>query len=216
MEKCKIGYDGGLVTWISAKPTVWTPEVNYYTSGIMAEKFSIMRRTSCSSLSRVLSTRSSCFTSPTSPTSLSQDYENFIMCPATIRSDNMSEQAQGDLLQTQSQDDEQGWNPLPPELPWGKGVTGREFTLTSWKTEIAKCRRARTTWTLCKRRTGEAIPRAANFGKTDNSRAQSLNWDLWIGNQSPIRYRGSKFGSLKIRDETLLEVDMELFPGIWH
>ena len=111
-KKCKIGYDGGLVTWISAKPTVWTPEVNYYTSGIMTEKFNIMRRTSCSSLSRVLSTRSSCFTSPTSPTSLSQDYENFIMCPATIRSDNMSEQAQGDLLQTQSQDDEQRVKPV--------------------------------------------------------------------------------------------------------
>ena len=41
-----------------------------------ARKFSIMRRTSCSSLSRVLSTRSSCSTSPTSPTSLTQDYEN--------------------------------------------------------------------------------------------------------------------------------------------
>ena len=33
----------------------------------------------------------------------------------------MSEQAQGDLLQTQSQDDEQArGNKLPPELPWGK------------------------------------------------------------------------------------------------
>ena len=31
----------------------------------------------------------------------------FVMCPATIRSENTSEQAQGDLLQTQSQDDEQ-------------------------------------------------------------------------------------------------------------
>ena len=84
-------------------------------------KFSTMRRTSCSSLSRVLSTRSSCTTSPTSPASLSQDCENFLMCPATTRSYNMSEQAQGDLLQTQSQDDEQaGGGPLPPELPWGK------------------------------------------------------------------------------------------------
>ena len=42
----------------------------------------------------------------------------FIVCPATIRSENMSEQAQGDLSQTQSQDDEQARrNPLPPELP---------------------------------------------------------------------------------------------------
>ena len=40
-------------------------------------KFSILRRTSCFSLSRVLSTRSTCSTSPTSPTSLSQDNEQF-------------------------------------------------------------------------------------------------------------------------------------------
>ena len=131
----------------------------------MAEKFSIMRRISCSSLSRVLSTRSSCFASPTSPTSLSQDYETFIMCPATIRSENMSEQAQGDLLQTQSQDDEQGWNPLPPELPWGKGVTGKEFTLTSWKTEIAKCRRARTTWTHARDAQVKPYLEQQNLGK---------------------------------------------------
>ena len=118
--KCKIRYDGGLITWISAKPTDWIPEVNYHTSWKMA-KISIMRRSSCSSLSRVLSTRSPCCTSPTSSTSLSQDYENFIMCPATIRSENMSEQAQRDLLQTQSQDDEQARkDPLPSELPWGK------------------------------------------------------------------------------------------------
>ena len=33
----------------------------------------------------------------------------------------MSEQAQRDLLQTQSQDDEQARkDPLPSELPWGK------------------------------------------------------------------------------------------------
>ena len=80
-----------------------------------------MRRNSCSSLSMFLSTRSSRSTSPTSPTSLSQDCEFFIMCPATIRCETMSEQAQGDLLQTQSQDDQQAQgNPLPPELPWGK------------------------------------------------------------------------------------------------
>ena len=83
--------------------------------------FSPMRRTWCTSLSRVLSTRSPCSASPSSQTTLSQDYENFIMCPATIRSENMSEQAQGDLSQAQSQDDEQALgNPLPPELPWGK------------------------------------------------------------------------------------------------
>ena len=65
--KCKIGYDGGLITWISAKPTDWTPEVPHLMKN--GRKIRIMRRTSCSSLSRVLSTRSSCSTSPTSPTS---------------------------------------------------------------------------------------------------------------------------------------------------
>ena len=70
--------------------------------------------------------------------------------------------------------------PVTTWITMRKCVTGKEFTLTSWKTEIAKCRRARITWTLCNRRTGEAIPRATNFG------------------------------SLKIRDETkLLKADME-------
>ena len=55
--------------------------------------------------------------------------------------------------------------PVTAWIAMRKGVTGKEFTLTSWKTEIAKCRRARTTWTLCKRRTGEAIPRGAKFGR---------------------------------------------------
>ena len=107
--------------------------------------------------------------------------------------------------------------PVTAWIAMRKDVTGKEFTLTSWKTEIVKCRRARTTWTLCKRREGEAIPRAAKFGRIDNGRAQSLNWDLRIGKQSPIRYHGTKFGSLEIRDETkLLKADMESFPGIWH
>ena len=91
-----------------------------------------------------------------------------------------------------------------PVIAWismKKGKT-RKFTLTSWKTKIAKCRRTRTTWTLCKRRTGEAIPRAAKFGRIDNNNAHSLNWDMWIGKQSPIRHRGATFGSMKIHDET--------------
>ena len=57
--------------------------------------------------------------------------------------------------------------PVTAWIAMRKDVTGKEFTLTSWKTEIAKSRRARTTWTLCKRRTGEAIPRAAKFGRID-------------------------------------------------
>ena len=167
---------------LSAKPTDWTPEVNYHISSSNGRKFSIMQRTSCSSLSRVLSTRSSCSTSPTSPTSLSQDNENFYFCVQQQCEVRIWVNKHKDTCyKTQSQDDEQAWgNSLPRKLPWGKDVTGKEFTLTSWKSEITNCRRATTTWTPCWRRTGEAIRRAAKNGRIDNSRAQSLNWDLWI------------------------------------
>ena len=36
-----------------------------------------------------------------------------------------------------------------------------------------------------------------NLGRICNSRAQSLNWDLWIGKRSPIRYRRSKIWQVK-------------------
>ena len=36
--------------------------------------------------------------------------------------------------------------PVTAWIAMRKCVTGKEVTLTSWKTEIAKCRRARTTW----------------------------------------------------------------------
>ena len=197
--KCKIGYDGGLITWISAKPTDWTPEVNYHISWKIAKKKknSIMRRTSCSSLSRVLSTRSPCSTSPTSPTSFIAGLWKFCYVSSnntkweydwTSTKRPVTNPVTGRRTSTE--------RPVTAWIAMRKDVTGKEFTLTSWKTEIAKCRRARTTWTLCKWRTGGAIPRAAKFGRIDNSRAQSLNWDLWIGKQSPIRYRGAKFGSL--------------------
>ena len=65
---------------------------------------------------------------------------------------------------------------VKPDTAWSamkKGVTRKEFTLTSWKIEIAKCRRARTTWTPWKRRTSEAIPRAAKLERIDNSRVET-------------------------------------------
>ena len=167
-------------------------------------KFSTMRRTSCSSLSRVLSTRSSCSTSPTSPTSLSQDYEILF-----VSSNNTKWQYEWTSTRRPVTNPVTGRRtstekPVTAWIAMRKGVTGKEFTLTSWKTEIAKCRRARTTWTLCKRRTGEAIPRAAKFGRIDNSRAQSLNWDFVNWEQSPYAIVGQKFGSWKIRFETKL------------
>ena len=45
----------------------------------------------------------------------------FILCPATIRSENIGVQAQGDLSHTQSQDDEEARrDPLSPEMRWRK------------------------------------------------------------------------------------------------
>ena len=89
---------------------------------------------------------------------------NFIMCPATIRSENMSEQAWGDLLQAPVTERRiSTGRPVTAWIGMRKDVTGKEFTLTSWRAEIAKCRRTRTSWTLCWRRTGEAIPRAAKL-----------------------------------------------------
>ena len=104
--KCKIGYDGGPITWISAKPTDWTPEVNYHTSWkkwqkirYSAENFVfLVVQGFIDSFFMLYFTYVSYI--------VIEGPWNFIMCPATIRSENMSEQAWGDLLQAQSQDDE--------------------------------------------------------------------------------------------------------------
>ena len=118
----------------------------------------------------------------------------------------MSEQAQGDLLQTQSQDDEPArGDPLPPELPWGKVLQEKKNSHSlPERPQLRNAGGPELTRTLCKRRTGEDIPRAAKFGRIDNSRAQSFTWDLWIKKHSPIRCHGARFGSWKIRDDTKL------------
>ena len=214
---CKIRYDGGLVIWISAKPTDWTPEVNYHISWKMAENSVFcgeLRVLRCPGyyrlvlhalphlrlLHRYLRTMKFYYVSSNNTKWEYEWTSTRRLVTKTVISRRTSTE-----------------RPVTAWIAMRKDVTGKEFTLTSWKTEIVKCRRARTTWTLCKRRAGEVIPRAAKFGRIDNSGAQSLNWDLRIGKQSPIRYHGAKFGSLKIRDETkLLKADMESFPGIWH
>ena len=132
------------------------------------------------------------------------------MRPATIRSESEWTSTRRPVTNPVTGRRISTGRPVTTWIAMRKGVTGKEFTLISWKTETAKCRRVRTTCTLCKRRTGEATPRAAKFGRIDNSRAQSLNWDLWFGKQSQIRYRGAFYGSWKIRDETkLLGADKE-------
>ena len=121
---------------MSAKPTDWTTEVNYHISCKMAEKSVLcweLRAPRCPGFYRLVLPAVPLLRLP-----LSKDYGNFIMCPATIRSESMSEQAQRRLVT----------NPVTgrrtstgkPVTAWiaiRKGVTGKEFTLTSWKTEIA-------------------------------------------------------------------------------
>ena len=109
-----------------------------------------------------------------------------IMCPATIRSENTSEQAQGDLIQTQSQDDEQARGDLlPPELQLRKSVTGKEFKLISWNTEIAKCRRARHYASILNR--GEVLQIAVAVDQStvkicgnDENLPFKIKWDCWM------------------------------------
>ena len=84
-----------------------------------------------------------------------------------------------------------------------KGATGTEFTLNSWKTEIAKC-------TLCKRRTGEAKPRAAKFARLNNSRAQSLYWELWVGNH----HRHALVGQILASQRSVMK--QNFFRSTWH
>ena len=165
-----------------------------------------MRRTSCSSLSRVLSTRSSCSTSPTSSTSFIAGLMKILLCvqqqyevriwlnkhkETCYQPSHRTTNKHGKTryrLNCHEESCKQEKNPHSfPERPKLRSAGGPEL-LGLYASDD----------------TGGAIPRAAKFGRIDNSRAQSLNWDLWIGKQSPIRYRGAKFGSLKIRDETQL------------
>ena len=175
-----------------------------------------MRRTSNSPLSRVLSTRSSCSTSRTSPASLSQDYEHFNVSSNNTKWKYEWTSTRRPVTNPVTGRRKSTGRPVTAWVAMRKGVTRKEFTLTSWKTEIAKCRRARTTRTQWKRRTSrEAIPRAAKFGRIDNIKPVLIDTC-----ESENNHRCAivgQFGSLKIRDETkLLKADMESFPGIWH
>ena len=54
------------------------------------------------------------------------------------------------------------------------------------------CLRTEITKASCRRRTGEALPRAEKFGWLDNGWSQSPQWGGSIKEQSPIRCRGSR------------------------
>ena len=144
--------------------------------------------------------------------------EMFIMCPATIRSENMSEQAQGDLLQTPVTGRRTSTG--KPVTAWNairKGVTGKEFTLTSWKTEIAKCRRARTTWTMQETHRWSHTSNSKIWEECVTAEHKVLIETCESGNNHQYAIVGPKCGSSKIRDETkLLKANMESFRGIWH
>ena len=65
------------------------------------------------------------------------------------------------------------------------------------------CKRTKITWAPCRRRNGEAVPRADNFGDFDNNRPQSPKRQLRVSKQSSIRSRGAgssySMGSRRIR-----------------
>ena len=53
------------------------------------------------------------------------------------------------------------------------------------------CKRTKITRAPCRRRNGEAVPRADNFGRIDNSRSQGPKRQLRISKQSSICSRGA-------------------------
>ena len=165
-------------------------------------KFTIIRTTSCSSLSRVLSIRSSCSTSFAFPTSWSQDFDN-LLC----------------VLQ-------HAWTSTTRLVT--NPVTGRRTSTGKSVTAWIAVRTDRTgkelSLTHLKDQNCEMLEVQHNLD-SNTSRAQSLNWVLWIGTQSSTRNRGPKFGSIKIRDETkhlaptwnhFLEFGISLWSWPWN
>ena len=55
------------------------------------------------------------------------------------------------------------------------------------------CKRTKITRAPCRRRNGEAVPRAVNFGNFDNSRSQGPKRQLRVSKQSSLRSRGAGF-----------------------
>ena len=72
------------------------------------------------------------------------------------------------------------------------------------------CKRTQITRAPCRKRNGEAVPRAAKIWWLDHSRSQSPQWRRWISNQSPIRSRGKRFGPSM---DSILSVQNKNFSG---
>ena len=141
MVKCKIGHDGGLITWISAKPTDWTLEVNYRISWKMTENSVLcgeLRALRCPGFYRLvlhallhLRLRHRYRRTMNFLLCVQQQYEEEYEWTSTRRL--VTNPVTGRRIST--------GRPVTAWIAMRKDVTGKEFTLTSWKTEIAKCRR---------------------------------------------------------------------------
>ena len=188
------GCDGGLITWISAKPTDWTPEVNYHISWIMAEKSTLcgeLRAPRCfiDSFFMLYFT----YVSDIVIAGLWKFY-----CPATIRSEHMSEQAQGDLLQIQSQDDEQARrDPLPLEWPRGKVKQEKNSHTLPERPKLRNTGGPELLGLHVRDAQVKPYLEQQNLGKLKTAEHAVFKWDLWIGKPSPIRCRGPKIWQLK-------------------
>ena len=140
--KCKIRYDGGLITWISAKPTDWTPEGNYHISLKMAENSVLcgeLRVPRCPGFYRLvlhallhLRLRHRYRRTMKMLLCVQQQHEVRIEWTSTRRPVTKPSQR----TTNKHGENRYSW------IAMRKGVTGKEITLTSRETEIAKCRRA--------------------------------------------------------------------------
>ena len=184
------GCDSDLITWISANNTDWTPEVKYHLSWIMAEKISMMRRTSRSLVVQgfIGSFFMLCFT-----------YVSNIVMIMKIFS-----------VQPTIREWEYAWASTRRLVTNPSHRTTNKHGETRYRLNghEERCNRKRIHSHFLKRpklqnargpellglhaRDAQVKPylEQQNLGKIENRRAQSLNWDLWIGKQSPIRYRG--------------------------
>ena len=82
-----------------------------------------------------------------------------------------------------------------PSEPQRKVVPGKHSIYTHFpkNRNCDICQKTKITRAPWWRRTGEAVPRAANL-VIDNSRSQSSQWRLWISKQSTICSRGARLG----------------------
>ena len=216
-SSAKLGTTAVLFAWISAKPTDWTPEVNYHISlkrqkiQYYAENFVFL---------------------------VVQGFkDSFFMLYLTEISEFVIAGTMNILFCVQQQYEVRIRVNKHKETcykPSHRMTNKHGETRHRLNCHEERCNRKRSHTHFLKDRNFEmqegqnyldSMQEAHRWSRTSSSKIWE-NWKqqstksklrLWIGKPSPIRYRGAKFGGIKIRDETkLLKADMESFLGIWH